>query len=336
GPLTSNLGYLIQITNYDNLLSDVTPNFASHGWYALVPYGNDPVLNSQFNSASNLVEILDETIEELATQCAPHSKKQIIMATDGMMTCTYQTHDEDGIRYPDGAGPRDCDSQTMQEGFDNYLLAEKQLLHGSFPEPTGWGGVPAVDYPSILERLLQHEIALTVLLSGKYVRPNFLNIEDLNPPEPAPLGPPTPLLDYLSAMALGFGSFGTPPPPGTNYLTGDFFDVAPGCPSTVANCTDEVALEFHRSPGFEFARVNGTLGRLATLSGGLWCPLMPRDPTGTYANGVLMNNRAPGTTQRYSIFEMSKTATAAECASKAVGGVSPYILLTPIKQAGVS
>ncbi|RIL08435.1 MAG: hypothetical protein DCC75_08935, partial [Proteobacteria bacterium] len=322
GSFTTDLGYLVQITNYMNIdpnadlsyrfANPVRPNFLDHGWYPLIADSSD-VNTNRIAMGSNLVEILDETINELSTECPAQSKKQIVMATDGIMTCSYATHDSNGNWIGDSDsdglldGIRNCDGT-----WDTYLAAEKQLLKGSQPSAGDWPGA-AMSYPSILQRLQETEIALTILMSGDHVRPNFKNIADITVPNPPPFGPEIPLLEYLEAMALGFssdlGGVSASDVPG--YLTGSFFDHVSYYtdPNTALTTpiSDHLAFANKDRPGYKFARPNSALGRLAMASGGLWCPLMDKDPTGNYQSGVLMNNRDPGTTQVYSTLDLSRS-----------------------------
>lgn len=338
---TKDLGYAIQITNplnrgtfgyrangmTEERSPKVYPNFLTHGFFPLKNVSNE-------EGGTNLVEILDETIDELSTVCHPNSKKQIILATDGVNTCSYVTHDAAGVRYPSGNdGSRSCAGDKWQ----SYQEAEKQLLYGTgagFYDPPPNTGNPLA-YPSILQRLIQSEISLTVLTSGDSIEPNFLNIRDPSCTEVGAPGvacsPNLFFLKYIKGIALGYSGLS-----GSN----DFFEDRSSCREfTFPNpaCDQLAFVHLGLTPDYVFRRVNGVLGRLAIQSGGLWCPLMPLDPVSAHydANGELNDAyRTLGAPQTYSILNFSKAQMAAACASEAVGH-NPYLLSEPLNSSSI-
>jgi len=327
GVFLSDVGYLIQITNMKNrgtftrrvsngeswacdndpcdqdCLEDpdcsvtgreVKPNFLTHGWFPA------PIMSDQEQGGTNLVEVLYKTINDFATGAPPNCRKIIILATDGLSSCSYD--------FNSNSPARTCPSS---KDYNTYLTAKSQLI--------GNGG------RSILDLLKKNEISLTVLLAGDYVEPNFLNIKR----EGGQGSHPSIYLDYLEAVGLGFTGFasifGKSCPP---YSSCEFFDVS----SDGASRDEQAFLNAGVVDGVKFRDPNGVLGKMAMESGGIWCPLQPLADSGCYtASGLISDDpdcRPAGKKQAYSIYNEPKAVTAARCASSAVG-YNPYFLAEP-------
>lgn len=346
GLLTSDLGYMIQITNLDNrgtftrnaTGSVVTrslarsPNFIDHGLFT-------PVTSETRDSSTNLVEVLDKTIEDLNQTCPANAKKQIILATDGVSSCTFRTHNSATTRDSSACDWPGCARRNCPAGpsFADYLLAEQQLIgHAGYDIPGGYSGPPTlpggIAYPSILDRLTDSQIALTVMLAGQSVEPNFKNFNDTESSSSLVpyTGPPLLPLEYLKGSALGLSALTN-----SSYSL-DFVEARSTCteldPNNYNPDCDQYAYSNIGRPGYLFRRPNGTLARMATLSGGLWCPLMPLDIAANYdASGTILNAARMSPVQTYSTLNIPKSTFAAQCASQAVG-YNPYLLAEPFQR----
>jgi hypothetical protein len=348
--LTSDLGYMIQITNLDNrgtftrnnigqmieVTPQVTPNFIDHGLFT-VPLK----LGSIIPASTNLVEVLDDTIADLMQVCPANAKKQIILATDGVASCSFLTHRSATERYtedpvPDDSPRRVCLANTDVGAWDNYLLSERQLIGENdytIPASGGLSGLPQLGglsgarYPSIIQRLRDDQIAVTVLMAGAAVEPNFRTFLDTDAPPP-PLWDPSVHADNGSvlpyAKALAFGLTGLHESPNL-----EFVDRQSTVPDGWGGDPDEQAFRQLGSPGFIFRRANGLLARLVMRSGGLWCPLMQPDPNPNCYDGsgnMLASCRTA--IQTTSTINVNTSTLAAQCASAAVGH-NPYLLAEP-------
>jgi hypothetical protein len=311
--LTNDLDYLIQITNIQNrgtftrvngLKSEaspatplVEPNFLTHGWF---PYSGGGALEGGTNIVHALREAIDDLIDP--DNCPADYKKLIILATDGKSTC-----------FSNNDGTSSCGSSADTDYTNYYLPAETQLI-------SSWEGGP-YGTKSILEKLKESEISLTVMLAGDYIEPNFCNIQrDQRPPE---------FLDILEAAQLGYSwnpdqETGASP---CSKTTKNFFV------STPVGGDDIYAYNNAGRPGVKFRRPNGVLGKMAMETGGLWCPLQDRDsPLSRYAEGIggpLGDGyRLANEAQTKSVLNFTKPQMAASCASRAVG-YNPFALVEP-------
>ncbi len=350
--LTEDLGYMIQITNLENRGTfqrnatgnvvenspELHPNFVDHGFFS-VPLTSGNIIAS----STNLVEVLDLVIEDLTTTCPANAKKQIILATDGVASCSFETHlsstERDDSPAPDNSPRRVCTGSGDPLGYANYLLAEQQLIgedgysipgstQSGLPELAGSGAT----YPSIVERLKNEQIAVTVLMAGSYVEPNFRNFLNASTAEGVtawnPGTPPSEAFEFLPyAKALAFGFTGL----NAEYPSREYVNAVSSTPSGSGN-VDEDAFNNLGSSGYVFRRPNGSLSRLVMKSGGLWCPLMARDPDNScYDASGNMASSCRGAIQTRSTLDVSSSILAAQCASAAVGH-NPYLLAEPFEE----
>ncbi len=258
--LTKDLGFLIQLTNVNNRglrdwqgvvvpgMGEVHPNFIDRGWFPLpsIPGGDE----------TNLVLALNTAAEALHSTCLPTSRKAIVMATDGVSTCSVTNTDP---LQPDCAN-----------SYAKYLQAEGQLLTDDL-----YSGSPRK--PSILERLTDWEISLTALVDSEGVGPNFYNIRSnasgcIYPPNSSdePTDPKC-FLSYEEARAHGFGGLGNP------Y---SFYDYSSSVPPALGANTEDNAYQNFGKQYVRFGRPVGALGRLSIQTGGFMCGLLPLHPAG--------------------------------------------------------
>ncbi len=164
-----NLSFLVQTTNYLNrgtitnweTASPYRPVTSPPGW---PPGGTFPVVPGELhpnyidmgwfpvdrtnNRDTDIIGALKFAIDRLAdiNICPASAQKSIVLATDGLMTC-----DTDPV-----TGVQSC---PAPKDHTSYLSAVENLIG------------PGVD--SIRNKLTQSRIALTTLLRGELVQPNF-------------------------------------------------------------------------------------------------------------------------------------------------------------------
>lgn len=295
----------------------VSPNFVEMGWF--------PVLTDDFrDSKTFLVDALQQAINRLRSSCSATSQKVIVIATDGISSCadTNAAQYSGAIQYtgpwdptPPDNGPVNCPRSARPDvRYGNYLAAVRQLINA---DPTT---------NSILNQARQAQIAITVLLRGSAVDPNF--IERTNPQG----GYFTPKEAFAYGIPIS-----------------DIFDATPT--TNPPGGSDQDAFMTKGQPGVSFRNPNFVMGSLALLTGGIPCPLLdscqyPSDCpactvpceygmcTGCYGrNGpdpepwiLRPCARANGTRRSCSVVNESTGAQAAKCVGEALGG-NPFILV---------
>ncbi len=321
--LTNKLGLAIQITNILNAgthgddpaspnNSRVTPNYITYGMFPVTnPVSGGPTSPRD----TNALLPIEKAIDVLNEECGKNSVKSIIIATDGVMSCRRNNPNENSS---------DPSAYTCIKNYSNtYLPAERELI--SLDESKN----------SVLSRLIEGRIALSIIMAGEYLGMNFKNVKDGD----------RFIDDFSEAYARGYG--------GMNLLfdadaSNDgmlYFDIssevpAPGVPD------DNQAYMNIGKPGYVFRRPLATFASLSMSTGGRFCPLFPRcpDPENAYED----HDGNPQTPKRLkdsfregkmyqdcSVFDMSQAQQAANCAVKALIS-DPYILVKPetIMQAG--
>lgn len=320
--LTTDNGILIQLTDITNVGTTTGntprhPNFADRGWV--------PLASSDWNiSGSNLSLALLSAINDLSS-CPATARKAIVLATDGIPSCSHP------INFPSGPyGPSLCDGRWAT--YDQF--ARPELLTKILPE------------------LKARRIALSIIWQGDHIDANFVNRKVDGR-----------FIDYSEAIAAGYGGYGTPAEQSffdyTNYPTSSPCPVGHAdCNSAGTPCYGECTNNanrfayLNRGLTFEvagaqvpvyFREANGVLGKLALESGGVACPLLPLcqdgsttcggttcyepdpdDPTGP--DRLKPIYRTENQPQRCAVKRRSKTEQAAYCALKAVAD-NPYLLV---------
>lgn len=335
--VTQDLQYLIQLTNMENAgrvdtLGNWTtpprsPNWVERGWFPLYQTGG-----------TNLNYALHLAIEELSTQCPPHSKKSIILATDGIMTLDHDRNPgNDSFREIGSYG----DPNDPTEQPNTYVSAERRLLDTT--------SIPRRPHQSgILGDLIRLKIGVTVLLAGAHVQPNQLNYwtED-----PAPYFPDGHFLSLFEAITHGFtgitGTQSDPPAPG-----GPFFNNRSSVPdmsvlqqlvedaacysSSESSRNDACAWELAGIvPNVYFRRANGIMAELVFRTGGIMCPVLPLANDEDYYNHdgrphtpeVLRNERRQHGTYQYTSVEKIDPGTLAARCSRDTIGLNPFVLV---------
>lgn len=338
--MLSDLDYFIQITNprnrglvgpdgtdHPDYPDEVKPNFINEDIF--------PILGTDFDATTNIVSALNLTIATMSQFCPATSKKQIIIATDGIMTCSQ------------GNAGLNCTGT-----YANFNAAVSQLLG------------PAS--PNILQQLVELEIALTVVLDGWYTNPNMFSLRNPEFPKAGDpdicttltgdFVPPECFMSQEQAQQRGRTFFdytsykydGTvlPPPDPTDR---SLFDDSIG---------DQAAFNQLFDGDIVFGGALSALSRLAFGSGGYVCPLLPvappsfyidhdKDDNDTGDNGwncdpadldatpcVLRESHRPypaatpigESALRIAPTNQSPAAQAAECVVKAIGS-NPYHLV---------
>lgn len=263
--LTNNLPLLIHLTNIENIgnlgvdgaVEDAEPP-------SIIDAGIFPIFGlSADATATNIPGAVSAAVDALDASCLPSDRKIIVLATDGISNCSQY-----------GNNPISCGSSYL-----SYINSENQLLARS-----GYG---------ILKKLLERQVALTVLHAGLAVRPNFLKVRTT-----CPNGSDDCLLDYDSALRRGFTSGIA-----SNANMGAYCEV-PGAESSnqAVSCASRVALSPEDSPedcvsppgpyswsagceyqafrqlgepGVVFGRPASVMAELAMRSGGRYCPILP-------------------------------------------------------------
>jgi hypothetical protein len=287
------LGYLLQVTNVDNIgkitqvgsTSTVAPvNHPNFLDYGLFPLFAEP------NSGTNILYAFQKAIDFLVDEnkCPVNAKKIIIVATDGKISAGT------------GRTPAEITQEVNQFGcvFDSvysgncrqppparsYIKAENALISDFFSG--------TVNDPSngMLGELLNANIQVTSLIAGRQVHPHYLNIRNSNG-----VGG---WLDPILASALGYSGFG---PSNKRYFSADQFSYTYpmgyyyyGPHAPITRYTDDQALQNCRNAstevdpwldcswqlsgsinGNEFRRANNVMGELSLRTGGVFCPIIP-------------------------------------------------------------
>lgn len=313
--LTKEFGLLTQLTNYENIgvknksglqvTSQLLPNFVHRGWLPI--YGT-----SSFSTGTNIALAMYEAMNEIATNCSPTSKKVIILASDGLSTCSATA--------PTYAA--DCTPTK----WARYQQARAELLG------------------PILQELQDRQITFGYLLAGAAPGANFIN--RVNPNWNGANTDPQYFLTPEQAVSLGYGG----------ALKSDqfkFFDQASydntGAQIQIGSAQEEDAFNNAGQDGWIFGDPNGVLGELALATGGVPCPLLPRDDVSKYwdhdgdqgsapCNAPLCQNCTPcvllnsertaNARQRFAIEWRPQAEIAAGCTVKAVGE-DPFALREP-------
>jgi hypothetical protein len=248
--VTSNFDILVQLTNADargRLSSvqalgggdwrvtqatgwdgEVHPNLIDLGWFPLYNAGGT-------FAQTHLSSALDNAISVIQASCPSTAKKDIVIATDGLATCSLR-----------GGCPLALDFDRFDEAQEEILADASQT---SVPENF-----------RLLDRLQRNRIAVTTLLAGASVAPNFLNIRRLvgSPPQNV-------WVELSEAGSLGYGA--------------NFFNSNPSVPNFsalgCASADNECAYENVGATGVSFRAPNSVFGQLAFRTGGIFCPLMP-------------------------------------------------------------
>jgi hypothetical protein len=205
--------------------SPVEPNFVSMGWFPV--FADDP--SSSF-SQTHITNAISQAINRLQTFCPANAKKDIVIASDGFMSCSLSSL------------PNNCSSPISYLRFQEG--AGELLANAS-------AGSPLVKLLPILQ---QNRIAVTTLLAGSYVQPNFINKVRAGGG----------FVSLNQAGALGYGS---------NFFNST--NVVPPAISCGPLSPDECAYVNTGQPGVLFREPNSVFGQLAFRTGGLFCPLMP-------------------------------------------------------------
>lgn len=329
--LTEDLGYLIHLTNFLNRgmedsfgspirsLPQESPNAIERGWFPLVFSGaDDPAI-----TGSNQVRALQGAITALsnAGNCPESAVKAIVMATDGIPSCTGIT----------GNPTVDC-----------------APLPGQVEDPISrYNGARAIILSSLRQQLMDSEISLTTIIDAEGVQPNIANVQQngdyLNPDQARALG-------YCGADVVNpDGSvtrcdptkrfFNTDPdvqepdkkPDGT--YVGDIppFDVwQQSCQLFPQFATGAFLCDYNQyarryynylGANVKFRDPNGLWGQLAFDTGGVVCPIMPLcDPSEYDANGNLTDaaRATKGPWLTCSPTKKTKMEQAVDCVIKAV------------------
>lgn len=305
--LTQDLNFLAQITDVMNsgkinwaktqVSQETHPNFTDFGAFPLV---------SSSHSYTNFSGAIDEVVDSLNSQCPANSLKSIVLGSDGVPSCN---------RNAIGQSPSHvCYDQYSQDEVRDYRRAEAELLSASGNDVTG--------RPTILKRLLENQISLTMLHDASYVQPNIKNIyKDGH------------YVSYEEAAAMGFGGILTYP----EYTSLNFFDWTSSVPAYIdPNPSDirQVAYNNLGKPGVFFRRAVGVWGEIALKSGGVYCWLSDPCASGDYEDAdndpttpptLKPSSRTGVATQTCSLERENRIEQAARCIQKTVAG-NPYTL----------
>jgi hypothetical protein len=329
--LTSDLSFPIDITDmrragtkvYSTTTSSWTttskvhPNYIDRNWFPVDIWG----VSSPPKSGSDILLAMNDAINRLTdeTYCPADSKRTIIMSTDGIMTNWYNQ-----LPRPDWANPQRISTWANQVAAENLLLRRTNT-------------------ESIVRRLIDNKIRLSVMLTGNQVEPNFRNVEQ-------PPGSGTYLTPFDLPLFGYKGISGTDP---NYYISNSTPFVPTNLPSLARTIPDCLSNDPDRKnncariigvfvPNALFRRPNGVFADLAVLSKGIYCPLMEpyRDSDGSinsncYDPDTKMWRNNPGCSrsgsfQTKSIIGEEKGGQAAYCTDIAFGG-PPFGLVTEEK-----
>lgn len=333
--LSTDLGFVAQITNADRINPGWTsppsltnppnpplhPNFVDLGLFATV----------QGTGGSNIIAGLDRAISMLSdpNSCPANAQKSIILATDGIMNCHYDTL---------------TSSWGCNNLYGHYLDSENYLLNRGFD--TG------LAQDSILRRLQRSSIAFSVFISGRS-GPNIVNRFITNPAE-AGGGH---FVNFDEARALGMTSM--PPfqdPAAVNstvFVDSRSDDIPDGPGSVFDECTNDpgigpeinglATLEERQSAcafyklgrdNVYFRRPLAAFYKLAVDTGGWYCPFLAKAPAGSYTSSApdakltLAYRQSLGTNTRIGVNPFNRNAgqEAAVCARQTLG-LNPFVLV---------
>ncbi len=281
--------------------STIHPNFIDRGWYPRPE-----------SSSTNLPLVLWEAIDMLRS-CPSSARKSIVLATDGLTNCVNNTKEKNGKPSGEVCG-------VDGGSFGNSCATLMKDFGGG---------------PPVFDLLRKEKVALTTIIAGQQVIPNFANI-----PRPAPA---TGFMGQQEAITAGYGGYGWIDPANkfAPYLPfADFSD-------SYGDTKDSV-LEINSGDPVAFAgAANAIMITLAFGSGGVFCPLMPVDESLTAGkskyddNGVYLDSERvatvlpadpkvgpPAQWQRFSLTKETMAEQAKRCVEKAIGNV-PYQLISP-------
>jgi len=268
GPvLTSDFTRLLQITNMNNAgvvnyegnyTSQPKPgNYVERGWLPVLYSGNSDGPESDHGdiTGTNIVGALETAIADLSNNCPAHSRKFIVLATQGQSTCL------------DSGEGLEC-MQGYDEGlWSLYMESEERLLN------------------DVLNSLKDADIALSVLMAGVSARPNYRNI--VNPEGDCGDSPgtqhdtnPNCFYNFETAQREPSIRASCEPPTGDSGTT-SIVSCASGVYGEAATMDDEEAFRLIKQMKPEidgnsifFGRPNGVFAHMAMETGGQMCPIM--------------------------------------------------------------
>lgn len=308
--LTNNLSLLIQLTNMANIgwhdlngnqiTNEVTPNFATRAWF---PIASSGVVNSR----TNIAQALHDAIGALSS-CPKNAKKVIIVATDGVQTCKFNTLNPDPNT--------DCNGDL----YDNYKQGKQAILASIVPTLSAYD----IAVTTILDSDQSPAIANVTATPGVYVDPSKakdLGFYGLPPPAPTPgwdkgiinIAP-----DFVPADATAWADPFCTPGPGiqcASYQT----------PAADPNDLNHLAFLNSGKLGYAFRDPAGLWAQVAIDTGGVVCTVMnPCDPT-WYDNSKSPPELYPtvrqgvGSYLNCNPYNQTKAETAMNCALSAIG-----------------
>lgn len=340
--LSTDLSTLIKLTNLDNRIvrnylgqvarlptppaSDRLPNAISKGWV--------PMMSTDYAvSGTNMVGAINSAIDRLAS-CPDTAQKSIILATDGIITCS-----------PPGTNPStDCvdGGSATDDTLARYAAAKDYIL------------------TTLRDRLVSTRISVTTLLDSDAVAPSFLNSAGLASPAAALVGngcaassslkPCASSVFNLSSRVNGVSSTSAAEPDwGTSYMvwrnTRALADPCYSASLVVGTeptaCVNRFAIANLGLQGINFRDPIGWTQQLAKETDGVVCVIQPQctladcpgllaGHTGPYdPSGALYPEcRTVGQYQGCSLSNNSKAEQAFSCVLAALGSV-PYQPVEP-------
>lgn len=269
--MTSDLGFLVQLTNYDNLgnvtegggysVSPTRPNFVDLG---LFPIASDT--GAFENDGTNLPGAINLAINELNRSCSSEMRKSIIVATDGISSCAENNLDlnDSYVQVPN----KDFLDPVCDNTRETYETAADQLLD------------------TILLKLQNSKIALTAVVAGNHIGTHYRNIAKPNRPATCNTDNTASGDCYYSFEELQSMGYGRSFDSSGNCKRADASDLnnlsLVDCRSyTVDNYGAE---DWHPDMDDVYRRVGesdvyfrhplGVMAQLSTRSGGVFCPLI--------------------------------------------------------------
>ena len=322
--LSNKFGFLLQLTNpdnrgtftwddddeeYDEEDKEIHPNFIDAGWYPHFPDSG--------SGGTDIYSALAAALESVSS-CPASAKKMIIIASDGIPNCSDR-----GTGFPCSIGtfcpgcPADptwsgiCNNGfTCRDSYTAYMYNENRLLDMS----------PG----SLLSRLIESKVAVTVLMRGDIVKPNFMNVRSPTTNE---------AMTQSEARSLGYGG-PLSCPGGAGGCPLKFFDFSSG------NDAADFKVKSKDDP---FLRANGLMGDIAFRTGGIWCPLQnpleDGNPAYEDVDGIptLRNStsiRSIGNPEYRPLYNLSIGGQAIKCIKDAIGGI-PFTLVEGDLKEGV-
>jgi len=334
--LTNDFSTLLHITNMNNA-GTVTPqgnldleikpnNYIERGWLPVLYSGHGDI------TGTNIVGALETALADLSNHCPPHSRKFIVLATQGQSTCLEEE------------GEIICRHGYSYDSEGNSLLWE--LYKNSEWRLQGKG-----NSESVLSKLREADIALSVLLAGETARPNYRNLH-LNSTSCDDDASPDCFHDFNSAQS-------DPDVSATCGYSKSIVDCSSGTITSpnmddkevyhlIKQMTTEICNESNEecNPVF-FGRPNSIFAHMAMETGGQMCPIMAPPPGGQgdyictetgqdcdstcpdYPPCRLKNSvRTPGGTEWRPLEYLSPGAQAARCVINTLGS-NRLILVEP-------